>query len=464
MPNVPTAGIVLAAGKGTRMKSEMPKGLFPVCGVPMVELVGRAMKGAGVESPIIVIGHDGERVQEALGSSYRYVWQRDQLGTGHAAMMASGLLQDHRGPVLVAPGDAPLITAEALQELLNVHSSGNVQCTMAVTRMHDPTGYGRVLRDPRGKAQKIVEEKDASPRIRVIQEVCVSFYCFDGPSLFRLLPSLSTSNAQGEYYLTDMVEAIYNAGGVVETQSFHNPELLQGVNDRWQLAEASNILRRRILRSHCLNGVTIVDPDSTFISYDVEIGPDTVIEPNCSVSGGSRIGAECSIGPMTCISKSEVGDRCHILMSHVNGATIHDGVRVGPYANLRPGCDIGAGAKIGNFVEVKNSQIGERASMSHLSYVGDASVGADANIGAGTITCNFDGFTKSRTEIGANAFVGSNSTLVAPVSIGEGAVVAAGSVITSSVPADGLGIARERQEVKEEWAVKWRRRKQAECR
>jgi bifunctional UDP-N-acetylglucosamine pyrophosphorylase/glucosamine-1-phosphate N-acetyltransferase len=305
----------------------------------------------------------------------------------------------------------------------------------------------------------IVEEKDADPETKKLREVCVSVYCFDGPELFRLLKTLNTNNAQGEYYLTDMVSAIYKAGGTIETAPTTNTDMLMGVNDRWQLAKASGILRDRTLQKHAMAGVTIVDPSNTYIGFDVEIGVDTILQPMTSIQGKTVIGSRSVIGPSSSLIDAKVGNECTVLMSQLNKAEMRDGSRCGPFANLRPGALLLEGAKIGNFVEIKNSEIGEKTSISHLTYIGDATIGQEANIGAGTITCNYDGYVKNRTEIGARAFIGSNSTLVAPVTVGDDGFIAAGSVITNDVPSGALGVARCKQETKEEWVEKWRAKK-----
>ncbi|MCB8933233.1 MAG: bifunctional UDP-N-acetylglucosamine diphosphorylase/glucosamine-1-phosphate N-acetyltransferase GlmU [Fimbriimonadaceae bacterium] len=453
------AGIILAAGKGTRMKSDLPKGLFAACGVPMVELIGRAMRGAGIDRPVVITGHRGELLREAFGDRYEYAVQEQQMGTGHAAMMARDVLAHHVGPVVVTPGDTPLLTAEALNGLIETHLREGAECTMATVTFEDPTGYGRVLRDSDGVACQIVEEKDATPEQRRLKEVCVSVYCFSGPTLFRLLPTLSTDNAQGEYYLTDMIGAVYKDGGRVATHAFEEAETMLGVNDRWQLAQASAILRSRILRKHALNGVTIVDPTNTYIGFDVEIGTDTTIQPMTNIEGSTVIGEGCEIGPNTRVEDSTIGRGCTVLMSHLARAVLKDRARCGPYANLRPGAVLGEDVKVGNFVEIKNATLGPKSSVSHLTYIGDAEVGARTNVGAGTITCNYDGFAKHRTVIGEDAFIGSNTTLIAPLKIGDGAFVAAGSVINKEVPANALAVGRSRQEVREEWAAHWREKK-----
>jgi bifunctional UDP-N-acetylglucosamine pyrophosphorylase/glucosamine-1-phosphate N-acetyltransferase len=456
------AGIILAAGKGTRMKSDLPKGLHAVLGLPMVELIGRAMKEAGVARPVVVIGHGGELIQEALGDGYDYAWQHEQKGTGHAVMMAADLLNDFNGPVLVAPGDAPLLSADTLKELVTRHQETRARCTVATSFVDEPGSYGRVVRDGAGRVAGIVENKDATPEQREIKEVNAAVYCFESKALLGVLPSLTNKNAQGEYYLTDAVTEIYRRGGDVVGLIVTDHEILMGVNDRWQLAEAEKALRTRVNKAHALAGVTIIDADSTYIGLDVVIGADTTIQPNTYLQGETVIGEACHLGPCTKIKGSKIGKGVNVYFSQVVDSEIGDGVKVGPFSNIRPGTVLGEKVKIGNFVEVKKSTLDAGVSVSHLTYIGDATIGEGTNIGAGTITCNYDGFSKHRTTIGSDVFVGSNSTLVAPVTIEDGAMVAAGSVVTQTVPADALALGRSRQEVKEGWVSRWRKKKQAE--
>lgn len=463
MPSVDIAGIILAAGKGTRMKSALPKGLFEVCGIPMAELAGRAMREVGIERPIMVIGHGRDQMEETLGDRYMYAVQDEQHGTGHAVQIAAPLLSCHDGPVLVVPGDAPLISGDDLKKLLELHLARNAKCTVATVTVPDATGYGRVLRDSSGNIVSIVEHKDADEVTRrTLCEINTAVYCFDCKTLVGLLPRLGNDNAQREYYLTDLIEMIAKEGEHVEGCLFSDPQSFMGINDRWQLAQAASILRQRVLREHALAGVTIVDPATTYIGLEVEIGEDTTVAPMTSISGLTRIGRDCQIGPSSDINDCDIGDGCLVLMSRLDHSIMKNGAKCGPFAHLRSGAVIGERAKIGNYVEVKKSEFGEKASAAHLAYIGDSTVGAGTNVGAGTITCNYDGFSKNRTEIGANAFIGSNSTLIAPVTIGEGAFIAAGSVINKDVPPNAMAIGRGRQEVKEEWAEQWRQRKKAE--
>ena len=462
MQSTSLAGIILAAGKGTRMKSELPKGLHRICGIPMVEHVARAMKVAGVDRPIIVIGHGGELIQEALGDAYDYAWQREQLGTGHAALMAREFLVGHDGPVIVAAGDTPLLQGETFVDLFSAHQANGASATISTSILEDPKGYGRIVRDESGNPRRIVEEKDASSEERQIGEINVALYCFDCKTLFDILPNLSNNNAQGEYYLTDVLEAVQKRGEKLSAKIFDDPEVTVGVNDRWQLALAEKEMRRRILKRHAVSGVTLRDIDSICIEVDVAIGTDSVIEPGTILTGSTVIGKACVIGPYTKIQNSTVGDNTTVLASYVDRSEIGSDVWIGPYAHLRPKTKLADRTKIGNFVEIKNATLAQGAKVNHLSYIGDASVGEDTNIGAGTITCNYDGFNKNRTEIGANAFVGSHSTLVAPISIGSGAIVAAGSVITHDVPDDAGAFGRSRQETKEGWAARWRKIKKSE--
>ena len=457
--SAPPAGIILAAGKGTRMKSELPKVLHRICGLPLAEWVGRAMIEAGVKKPVMVIGHGGELLQEALGDKYEYVWQRDQLGTGHAALQAAELMAGCSGPVMIAPGDTPLISGEVLKALLDRHHTSASGCTVATSHLAEPKGYGRIVRDGTGGIGRIVEQKDATERELQINEVNSGIYIFDGTLLFEILPTLGNENTQGEYYITDALEKVSKGGGKVEGMPFDDFSLLLGVNDRWQLAQAEKIMRQRILMWHAMNGITLQDPDTTYIEADVKIGQDSTIEANTHLRGSTAIGQGCKVGPNTLMVDCQVGNETKITMSHLFQAKIGSKVKVGPFANIRPGAVLGDNCKIGNFVEIKNAQLGEAVAASHLTYIGDAEIGAGSNIGAGTITCNYDGHEKFRTKIGAKTFVGSNSTLVAPLTIGDDAFIAAGSVITEDVPDTALALGRARQEVKEGWVLRWRGRK-----
>ncbi|MEZ0325709.1 MAG: bifunctional UDP-N-acetylglucosamine diphosphorylase/glucosamine-1-phosphate N-acetyltransferase GlmU [Fimbriimonas sp.] len=459
MPNKPVAGIILAAGKGTRMKSDLPKCAHPVCGLPMVELIARAMKEARVERPIVVIGHGGEQIQKLLGDGYDYVWQREQHGTGHAAQLAMESLRDFVGSVLISAGDTPLVDSSVFRELIASHEASCATATVATAIIDDATGYGRMVRDETGNVARIVEHKDASHDEQKIREVNAAIYCIDAQALNDHLPNLKNTNSQGEYYLTDIVAAISQAGQGVNGCIFADHAILLGVNDRWQLANADRELRRRILKRHALNGVTLLDIDTIVIGPDVQIGQDTVLEASTYLLGKTTVGRNCRIGPCTRLLDTTVGDDTTMTFSHADAAEVGSNVWVGPYAHLRPKTRMADNTKVGNFVELKNTSLGKGAKVNHLSYVGDASVGEETNVGAGTITCNYDGFTKSRTDIGAYAFIGSNSTLVAPLRIGDGAMTAAGSVINKDVPAEAGAFGRARQENKPEWAAQWRKQK-----
>ncbi len=452
------AAIVLAAGKGTRMKSDLPKVLHRVCGLPMVEHVVRALRGAGVARIVVVVGHGGEAVQSALGDAVEYAWQREQLGTGHAVRCAADALAGHEGPVVVASGDTPLVDAAAMADLLEAH--GDNALTVATAVLDEPTGYGRIVRDAQGKPSRIVEQKDATSEEKAIREVNAGLYAFDAATLFRLLPELRADNAQREYYLTDLVH-MAAADGLAVGAHTADAALLQGVNDRWQLAEAEASLRKAILKRHALAGVTLRDPATTYVEADVQIGADATIEPGCHLKGLTTIGAGARIGPNTVLENAQIGENAKVQLSVVDASAVADGAKVGPYAHLRGGSRVGKDARIGNFVELKNAELAERVAAAHLTYLGDASVGARTNVGAGTITCNYDGFAKSRTHIGADVFVGSQSTLVAPVTLGDGSMVAAGSVITQSLAPGDAGFGRARQETKEGWATRFRERKKA---
>jgi bifunctional UDP-N-acetylglucosamine pyrophosphorylase/glucosamine-1-phosphate N-acetyltransferase len=457
MSNQPVAGIILAAGQGTRMKSDMPKVLHQVCDLPMVEHVARALRGAGVDRIVIVVGHGGEEVQAQLGDDYEYAWQHDRLGTGHAVQMAAPLLAEFSGKVIVTAGDTPLVSSAMFADLI-AGGNASTKCLIASSIVDNPTGYGRIVREGMAVVG-IVEERDATPEQREIQEVNSSIYCFDGRALLECLPKLKNDNAQGEYYLTD-IAAMLAAQGATDAMVFNDPDILLGVNDRWQLAQADRKMRERILQRHAESGVTIMDPGTTYIGAEVEIGADTVLEPSTMIVGKTQIGVACRIGPFTRIEDCQIGDHAKVYVSYLREAKLHETAKVGPFAHIRPGSELYPDVKVGNFVETKNARLATGAKASHLTYIGDADIGENANIGAGTITCNYDGFQKSRTVIGRDVFVGSNSTLVAPLSLGDGSFVAAGSVVTSgSYPADGLVVGRSRTEVKEQWAAQWRNKK-----
>lgn len=462
MLNTTQHGIILAAGGG--LVGGVPRPLLPACGAPVADLVARSLRSAGVEHPVAVLDQEtGPQVREALGSSCQYAWSDNPNGSGRMVLAAEPQLREFRGPVAVLQAEAALITPEALRTLFSHHRETNAAVTIATIRMQDPTGHDRVVRDPHGKVCRIVPDEEANPRTRAIQEVSTGVGCFDSEVLFAMVPRLLAMNGDDRCDLCHLVELIYDGAGTIETRVFEDSQQFRSATDLWELAIVAKTLERRIQKRHCLAGVRIADPDSTYIGADVEIGSGAVIEPLTSLLGTTKVGPGCHIGPQSVVSQSVLEEGCTVFMSQVNGATVKKGARVGPFANLRPGAVIGEGAKVGNFVEVKNALLGPDASVSHLSYIGDGTVGANANIGAGVIFCNFDGFTKSRTEVGDRAFVGSNCTLIAPVSIGDGAVVAAGSTITNDVPADAGAFARARQETREGWAITWRKRKQPEC-
>lgn len=442
------------------MKSDLPKVLHACCDRPMVGWILEAVRVAGVEKTVVVVGHGGQTVQDVLGPNYAYVEQTERLGTAHATSMAASEFEGFEGPVLVLAGDTPLLQGKTLQALLDKQSLTGAQCVMTTCRLDDPTGYGRIVRNAEGKVTGVVEHKDCTPEQLLIDEVNPAIYCFDGPTLFRLLPKVKNDNAQGEYYLPDVIKMVAESGQTVETVESDDPDEFRGVNDRWQLAEATAVLKSRIMRKLCLDGVTIVDPQSCYIGPDVQIGQDSSILPHSIITGRTVIGRGSIIGPNSYVRNSKIGDDATVMMSHVNEAEVGDLSKVGPFANIRPESRLGKAVKVGNFVEVKKSTLADRASVSHLSYIGDAEVGARTNIGAGTITCNYDGFRKYRTTIGKDCFVGSHSTLVAPVTVEDDSMVAAGSVVTFDVPAGALAIGRGKQENKEQWFITWRKRQE----
>lgn len=447
-----TAAIVLAAGKGTRFRSDLPKVLHRAAGRTMLRHVLEAVRPLGLSQVVVVVGHGREEVtEEAEGvgmSDVTTAVQEDQLGTGHATQMAMPALAADVERVLVLPGDTPLITGDALAQLIDL----DAEVAMLSGVLADASGYGRVVRDADGQVLGIVEHRDATPEQRAIGEFNAGMYCIDRQLLASCLQDLGTDNDQGERYLTDVVGLARDRGARVEATAV-DPELVAGVNDRVQLADVAAVLRRRHLESLMRDGVTVLDPPSTFVDVDVRIGRDTVVRPGTVLETGTRVGAECEIGPHTRLIACDVGDRATVTMSHGEQATIGEGATVGPFAHLRPGTVLGPSTKAGAFTQLKNSTLGEGSKVPHLAYVGDADVGAGVNIGCGVTVVNYDGHGKHRTVVEDGAFVGSGTELVAPVTVGRGGYVAAGSVITEDVPADALAIGRARQVVKEGWAA-----------
>lgn len=441
------------------MKSEIPKVLHACCDRPMLVWILKALEHAGVDRKVVVIGHGAELVRYSLGTSVEYAEQRERLGTGHAALMALPAFEDFQGSILIVAGDTPLLRGETLRKLVEQQQVSKAKCVMATCHLDDPTGYGRIIRNHGGEVVGIVEHKDCTQEQLETTEINPAVYCFDAETLRTHLPKIKNDNAQAEYYLTDMIKLLASEGESIGTVVSDDPDEFRGVNDKWQLAEAGMVLRDRILQTHAKNGVTIVDPQSTFIGADVEIGPEATIMPFTTITGRTHIGKLANIGPHTYLRDSDIGDQTTVFMSHVNSASIDSASTIGPFANIRPESSLGKGVKIGNFVEVKKSRLADGVSASHLSYLGDATVGPKTNIGAGAITCNYDGYTKSRTVIGAESFVGSNSTLIAPVTLGDQVFIAAGSVISEDVPTGAMAIGRGRQVTKDGWFTAWKKRK-----
>lgn len=429
--------VILAAGQGTRMKSKTPKVLHPLAGQPMVQYIVDTASQQTSEKPVLVVNHGAEQVRQALGDRVTYVEQKEQLGTGHALLQARSLLEGRSNAILVLYADMPLLSAATLERLIELHREGKDCITMLTVCADDPMGFGRVLRDEAGNVVGIVEEAVATEEQKKIRELNCGAYCFDGqwlwPNLTRLPPS-----PKGEYYLTDLVSMAAEEGRRVEALQLDDPTEALGVNDRLHLAKAEAIVRRRINEGWMLKGVTMIDPSSTFIDAQVHIGQDTVISPHTYLQGETKIGQGCRLGPNTIVRNSTIGDECMIQASVVEGAALEDEVEVGPFSHLRPGAHLARGVHVGNFGEVKNSYLGPGTKMGHFSYVGDATVGKNVNIGAGTITCNYDGVRKNPTVIEDGAFIGSDTMLVAPVRIGARARIGAGAVVTRDIPPDSL--------------------------
>jgi bifunctional UDP-N-acetylglucosamine pyrophosphorylase/glucosamine-1-phosphate N-acetyltransferase len=443
--------LILAAGKGTRMKSRKAKVLHRAGGASLVEHVARAASAVSSDVSIIV-GHQADLVRAAVPAA-AFIEQTEQLGTGHAVLAAQAAFKDFTGDVLVLPGDIPLAQAATLEQLIAFHRDGGFEATVLTAELAEPFGYGRIARGANGSVERIVEQRDAPPEIQRIREVNSGVYAFRAPSLFEALAGVRNKNAQSEYYLTDVIGILAGRGRKIGALVAADPREILGVNTRQELAVIDRILRDRKCAELMANGVTIVDPATAFIDSGVEIGADTVIHPFVRIEGRSVIGEDAIVHSFARVTSSRIGARSIVLDgSIIVDSVVGDDVSVGPYAHLRMGALIADTAKIGNFVEVKKSRVGRNTKAMHLAYLGDATIGENVNIGAGTITCNYDGFRKNPTTIDDDVFIGSDSQLIAPVRIGKGAYVAAGSSITEDVPSDALGIARGRQVNKPDWA------------
>jgi bifunctional UDP-N-acetylglucosamine pyrophosphorylase/glucosamine-1-phosphate N-acetyltransferase len=448
--------VVLAAGKGTRMKSEIPKVLHRIAGLTLIEHVLRAAAALRPATTAIVIGHGADHLRRHLtaGADTHLVVQEPQLGTGHALLQTRSILRQKRGTVVLLSGDVPLLKPETLRALAATHDRAGALATVLTAVVDRPYGYGRIVRT-QGNISRIVEERDASRAQRDIKEINSGIYALAVEPLFDALEQIGADNAQGEYYLPDLIGIYRKRRKVVATYTIEHASEIRGINSRSELAEVSTMVRQQKNEELMAAGVTLIDPATTYIDVDVQIASDTVIHPCVFIEGSTKIGAACEIHAGTRIVNSTLGDRV-VIRNHsvISDAVVATGARVGPFAHLRPGADVGPDAHVGNFVELKKATLGARSKANHLAYLGDAKVGSDVNVGAGTITCNYDGREKHETVIEDGAFVGSDSTLVAPVKVGQRAYVAAGSTITDDVPAGALGIARGRQENKDGWAEK----------
>ncbi|MBN2548745.1 MAG: bifunctional UDP-N-acetylglucosamine diphosphorylase/glucosamine-1-phosphate N-acetyltransferase GlmU [Anaerolineales bacterium] len=431
--------VLLAAGQGTRMRSKLPKVLHPLLGKPMIHYAVEAAQQVTGQKPVVVVGHGAQAIQQALGDSARFVYQEPQLGTGHAVLQAEPLLKNEADFILVTYADMPLLTPDTLQLIINTQQQHSGPLTMLTVVADDPHGFGRIVRDEAGRVTAIVEEAQATPEQRAIRELNASVYCFEARWLWEMLPRIPIS-PKGEYYLTDLIGMAVADGLEVQSQGLADAQEGIGINNRLHLAEAEALMRKRINHQWMLNGVTIVDPSSTYIETSVHIGMDTTIWPNTFLQGATVVGEACNLGPNTIVRNSQLGDRCTVFASILECAVVEDEVDIGPYAHLRSGTHLGRGVHIGNFGETKNSSLGPGTKMGHFSYIGDATIGPNVNIGAGTITCNFDGRQKNPTEIGEGAFIGSDTMLVAPVKIGVGARTGAGAVVTRDVPENTLAV------------------------
>ncbi len=455
--------VILAAGKGSRMKSkrdDVSKVSYPILGVPLLRYVMDALSACGVNRLVTILGFGGETSKKIAEGRSEIVWQKEQKGSGHAVMMAAPLLEGKEGETIVCCGDTPLLRGETLRNLFEFHEKNHNSLTILTFEAQNPKGYGRIVRE-NGLVQAIVEQKDLVGEQHDITEVNAGVYVFSNKELFEALKHITTDNAAGEYYLTDVISIFVKSGLKVDGYKAYDPIEMSGINDRVQLASAAKAMQRRINENLMLSGVTIEDPDTAYIGPCVEIGPDTVIKANTHLLGETKIGEECIIGPNSYVEDSTIGDYAIVSFSHIVESKLQRGSQIGPFARIRRGSIVREKAHIGNFVELKNTDFGNGSKAMHLSYLGDIAVGSSVNIGCGTIVANYDGVNKFHSEIGDGSFIGSGSTIISPIKIGSEAFVAAGSTITDDVQANDLAIARGRQVNKPGYAKALRERAMA---
>lgn len=448
--------IIMAAGKGTRMKSKQPKVLHKTAGKSMLDHVIDSAIKLNPSKILVIVGFESQQIIDSYDNRFPLTWveQKEQLGTGHAIMQVIPHLKDYDGDVMILSGDVPLLSTETMNDIFNSHAINNSYCTILTTLLDNPFGYGRIIKDESGNVIKITEQKDASEQEKLVKEINSGTYCFDWKNLNKYLLELTPQNAQGEYYLTDTIQMFVNNDLKVNSYITQDINQILGVNDRATLAKVSKIMRSIINEKHMMNGITIIDPDTTYIDSDIEIGIDSIIYPNTIIEGKSFIGSGTLLGPNTHIINSKIGDDVEVVYSSVYDSDIGNKTKIGPFARIREHAKVSDNCKIGNFVELKKTVFSEGVKASHLAYIGDAEVGKETNIGAGTITCNYDGKNKHKTTIGENVFVGSNSTLVAPITLETNSYIAAGSVITEVVHTNELGLGRARQRNVEDWVLR----------
>lgn len=446
--------VILAAGQGSRMKSKKYKVLHEILGKSMVEHVLTHVEKLNPEVIVTVVGCGAEQVKEKLGNRTDYALQEEQLGTGHAVLTAEPFLGDKEGTTLVICGDTPLITGETIDALFKEHEISGAKATILTAHADNPYAYGRIIRNEKGHVAKIVEERDATESERLVQEINTGTFCFDNQALFKALNQVGNDNDQGEYYLPDVIGILKEAGEIISAYQMADIQESIGVNDRVALAKATQTMVQRVNEKHMRQGVTLIDPSHTYIDSEVVIGPDTIIEPGVFIKGNTVIGRDCLIGSNSVIVDSDLSDSVQVTSSTIESSVIHSGADVGPYAHLRPQTELMEDVHIGNFVEIKKSKIGKGTKVGHLTYVGDATLGEEINVGCGTIFVNYDGKNKFHSTVGDRAFIGCNANIISPVHIGKNAFIAAGSTVTKDVPENAMAIARNRQENKLDYAKK----------